>query len=122
MQYPVQSMGNIKSLISGVDWGSVFAGIPAAATAQGLAMAFIPIAGSKPNVVTYSEYSEITFTPQQEERVAAWILMQLNKEPGPVRVDAGGIALRVVTRKYWPYALGILALGAAGGYALRGGR
>lgn len=119
MSYPVQ-MNGIKDLIGSVDWGSVFSGIPAAATAQGLAAAFIPIAGSKPNVVTYSDYSEITFSPEQEERVAAWILMQLNREPGPVRVDLGGIALRVVSRKYWPYALGILGLGIMGGYALKG--
>lgn len=121
MSYPVQ-MGfpSLSSILGTVDWGQVFAGIPAAATAEGLAAAFIPIAGSKPHVTSYGEYSEISFTPDQEERVSEWILTQLNHEPGPVRVDAGGIALKVVTRKYWPYALGILVLGGVVGYAMKG--
>lgn len=120
MNYPVQTLGGIKDIFSSIDWGSVFGGLPATATAQGLAAAFMPITGSKPAVTNYGDYAEITFTPDQEERLAAWILMQLNKEPGPVRVDLGGVALKVVTRKYWPYAVGILGLGLAAGYAIKG--
>lgn len=94
----------------------VFSGIPAAATAQALALALTPIAGSRPEVVTHSDYSEVIFTPQQESQVSAWILTQLRKEPGPVRIDTGRIAMQVITRQYWPYMLALALAGAALGY------
>jgi hypothetical protein len=108
--------------LAGIDWGSVFGSIPAAATARGLALALAPIAGGSPVVSDHGGYSSLTFTAAQEERLAAWILTQLRREPGPVRVDASGIALRVIMRQYWPYMLGIAAAGALVAYAVRKGK
>lgn len=106
--------------LAGIDWKATFQGIPAYATANALALAVSPITGSVPRVVNYGSYYEIEFTPAQEERLSAWILLQLNKEPGPVRVDVDGVALRVVTRKYWPYIAGAVGAGFVLGYAMKG--
>jgi len=98
--------------MAGIDWGSVFSAIPSAATAAGLAVAIAPIAGSVPATVNRGSYWEIIFNEAQQERISAWILRQLNREPGPVRMDLGPIAWTVVARKYWPYVAGAVALGA----------
>jgi len=108
-----------RDVMAGVDWKAMFSSLPAYGTANALALALSPIAGGMPRVVNGGGYYEIDFTPEQEDRVSAWILLQLNKEPGPVRVDAGNIAWTVVSRKYWPYALGAVALGAFLGYSLK---
>jgi len=108
--------------LAGVDWKSIFQSIPAAATARALQVALTPIAGSAPIFTNYGDYCSLSFTPEQEERVSEWILMQLKKEPGPVRVDTAGIALKVIFRQYWPYMLGLAALGAFVGYSMRKGR
>ncbi len=93
--------------------------LPAAATAYGLSAALSPIAGSSPMVSDMGGYFDVTFTPDQEDRIAEWIRAQLNKEPGAVRVDAGGIALKVLIRQYWPWIVGAVALGAAVGYTAK---
>lgn len=108
--------------MAGIDWSSVFAAIPAAATANAIALAWAPIVGGAPSVVNRGGYYEIVFTPDQEDRAAAWIRTQLNREPGPVRMELGGIAAKVVARQYWPYVLAVAAAGAFLGYSLRGGR
>lgn len=95
----------------------LFASLQPAATAQALAVALAPIAGGKPAVVNYGDYAVLEFTPEQEDRISAWIITQLKREPGPVRVESGGIALKVLTRQYWPWAVGLALAGAAFGYA-----
>jgi hypothetical protein len=102
--------------MAGIDFKSIFSAIPAAATAQAFKLALTPIAGSPPTVTNHGEYYSITFTPDQEALVAAWIVSQIKKEPGPVRIESGAIALRVLVRQYWPYALALIAIGAAGAY------
>jgi len=109
-------------MLAGVDWRNVFSALAPRATARGLALALAPIAGGSPRVVDYSDYSEITFTPDQEERLAAWILTQLRKEPGPVRIESGAVALKVVTRQYGLWFAGAVGVGAFLGYSLRKGR
>jgi hypothetical protein len=113
MKYPVQ--------MAGLDWKSIFQSIPAATTARAWQVALTPIAGSPPVVTDHGTYWSVRFTPEQEERVSAWILTQLRREPGPVRVEASGIALRVVGQQYWPYALGLVGLGVGLAYLLRKG-
>lgn len=103
-----------------VDLRAVFAAIPAQATALAIAAAWRPIVGSMPQVAGHGDYWEVLFTPEQEDAAAQWLLMQLNREPGPVRVEMGGIAAKVVTRKYWPWVLAVAATGAVLGYAARG--
>jgi hypothetical protein len=105
--------------LAGINWSALFSGIPAAATAQAIALAWTPIVGGSPTVVNRGDYYQVVFTPEQEDRAAQWLVMQLNKEPGPVRVDMGGIAWKVIVREYWPYILGTLAAGAVVGYAAR---
>lgn len=106
----------------GIDWRSIFGALAPAGTAHGLAVALSPIAGSMPRVSDGAGYSEITFTPEQETRLAEWILTQLRSEPGPVRVHAGGLALKVITRQYWPWFAAAVAVGLVVGYGLRGKR
>ena len=105
-----------------IDWREAFKAIPAAATAQAIALAWAPITGRAPAVINRGGFYEIAFDPEQEDRAAAWIVAQLNREPGPVRMEAGGIAMKVIARKYWPAVLGVAAAGAVLGYVLRGAR
>ncbi len=100
----------------------LFTGLPSASTARALALAIAPIAGGVPQTMDYPDYSEVVFTPDQEERVAAWLGTQLRAEPGPVRVDMSGIALKVLAREYWPWFVGLTLAGGLAGYAMRGAR
>lgn len=108
--------------MAGVDWSALFSAIPAAATANAIALAWAPIVGSPPAVVNRGGYYEVVFTPDQEDRAAAWIRTQLNREPGPVRMELSGIAVKVIARQYWPYVVGVAAAGALLGMAFRGRR
>ena len=108
--------------LAGIDWRAAFGAISGFAAANAMAVALAPIAGSSPAVISRGSYYEIAFTPEQEDRVAAWIVSQLKREPGPVRVEAAGVALKVVTRAYWPQITGLVIAGATLGYILRGGK
>lgn len=108
--------------LAGIDWKSIFQNIPAAATAEAIALAWTPILGSRPGVIPFDDHYEIQFTPDQEDTAAAWIESQLNAEPGPVRMNLGGVAIKVISRQYWPWILGIAAAGAVVGYSMRGRR
>ena len=103
-----------------VDLRAMFAAIPAQATALAIAAAWRPIVGSMPAVTAGDGFWSVTFTPEQEDLAAAWLLTQLNKEPGPVRVNMSGISTKVLTRQYWPWVLAVAATGAALGYMVRG--
>lgn len=104
--------------LAGIDWRETFKAIPAAATANAIALAWSPIVGGVPAVANRGGYYEITFTAEQEDRAAAWIVSQLSREPGPVRMEIGGIALKVLTRQYWAYVAGVAAAGAILGYVM----
>lgn len=104
--------------LAGLDWQKIFSSIPAPATALGLATALAPIAGSRPTVTNFGNYYEISFDDMQKERLTAWIIGQLNKEPGPVRMDINQIALQVIARQYWLYIAGLIVLGAGAAYLL----
>lgn len=108
--------------MAGIDWRSVFGNISGPVEAAAIVAALVPIIGSRPSVVTSGNTYRITFTPEQEDRLTAWTIMQIDSEPGPVSVDLGGAALKVVTRKYWPYAAGAVALGVVLGYSMKRGR
>lgn len=98
---------------------NVFAALPSAATASALALAMAPIAGGMPQVLNYPDYSEVVLSPEQEDRVAAWLGTQLRAEPGPVRMDVSAVALRVLAREYWPWLVGLVLAGGVAGFALR---
>lgn len=98
----------------------VLAGISDLAIATGLAIAWGSIIGTAPTVVNQGNYYEIVFTPEQEDAAADWIISQLNKDPGSIRTDAGGIATKVLMRKYWPWIIGMAGAGFALGYLLKG--
>lgn len=108
--------------LAGIDWRATFRAIQGSASAATIAAALTPIIGSAPTVEVMDGVYSIVFTPEQEDRLAAWVVMQLDREPGPVRVELGGAALKVISRKYWPYAAGAVALGMVFGFALRGGK
>jgi hypothetical protein len=108
--------------LAGIDWRALFAQIPAGATARAISLAWAPIIGSAPEVIDQGDHFQIIFSPEQEERAAAWIITQLNREPGPVRMETGGIAARVIGRQYWPYIAGVAAAGALLGYYFGGRR
>lgn len=92
------------------------------ATANAIALAWAPITGTAPAVVNRGEFYAVEFTPEQEDRAAAWILSQLRNEPGPVRVQVGGIATKVIARNYWPWFIGVAAAGIAIGYIAKGAK
>lgn len=106
----------------GLSVKEIFGALVPTATAEGIAGALTPIIG-RPVVNHYGQYSEIKFTPNQETVLTEWILSQLRKEPGAVRVDAGGVALKVLARQYWPWVLGLAGLSAVLGFSIAyGGR
>jgi hypothetical protein len=90
------------------------------ATISGLRLALAPIAGSLPALVNHGDYYSLVFTPEQEANLSAWIVRQINHDPGPIRIESGGIVRRVIAKQYWPHILGIAAVGGALGYFLRG--
>jgi hypothetical protein len=114
--------------MAGIDWRSVFQGIPALATANAIAMAWAPITGHPPAVVREGVGYAVIFDEDQEERAAQWIRMQLRHgvgsdgEPNRLVVRMDGIARKVIFREYWPYMAGMLLAGAVVGYSLRGRR
>ncbi len=98
----------------------MFAAIPAQATALAIAAAWRPIVGSMPTVENRGDHWAVVFSVEQEDAASAWILQQLNREPGPVRMEIGGVARKVLARQYWGWALGAVVIGGLAGYALRG--
>lgn len=96
--------------------------IPAVLQAKAAAMAARPIFGftSEPMVINYGTYAEIELDQVQQEQLSAWIIRQLDAEPGAVRVNLAGVFLRVLVRKYWPWIAGTAAAGALGGFLVRG--
>lgn len=95
----------------GLDWRAILAGISPYATATGLATALSPIVGGMPRVLNNGDYSTIQFSQEQEERLADWIVSLLDREPGPVRIESGPVAVKVVLRKYWPWLTGLAGAG-----------
>lgn len=98
----------------------LFAAIPAQATALAIAAAWRPIVGSMPTVENRGDHWAVVFDMEQEDRASAWILSQLRREPGPVRMELGGVAQKVITRKYWALGLGLVVIGGLIGYSVRG--
>lgn len=98
----------------------IFDAILPAAGAQAVAAGISTVTGSRPAVVAYSDHSEIVLTPEQEDLLAQWIVGQLNKEPGRVRVNLSGVATKVLFRKYWGWMAAAVAGGALLGAAMRG--
>lgn len=78
---------------------------------QGASILISQITGEAPIIERYGDYNNIVLTNEQELKLQEFLLSQLNKEPGPVRLDMGGIVLPVVIKKYWPWAVGAVAVG-----------
>lgn len=97
----------------------IFDAVLPSAGAQAVSVGISAVTGSRPEVVTYVDHSEVVLTPEQEDLLAQWIVAQLNKEPGAVRVDLSGVATKVLWRKYWPWLLGSVAGGFALGASMR---
>lgn len=96
---------------AGLDFKQLFSAIPAQATAVAIMTALGPIVGGFPDVVNRGGYWAVVLNDSQQDRLTEWILTQLRKEPGPVRIESGTVALRVVTRQYWPWFAGAIAAG-----------
>lgn len=84
----------------------------ALAKASAFAAALATVAGSSPEVKNQGEYYEVVLTPPQEDALAEFIRRQLNQDPGDVRIDLSGVAMKVIARQYWPWALGLVGVGA----------
>jgi hypothetical protein len=97
--------------MGGVNWSALFAAIPAAGTAVAIGTALTPILGSPPTIANNAGVYSISFSPDQEDVFAAWLVTQLNSDPVPVQMDLGGVAIKVITRKYWPWVLGVAGAG-----------
>ncbi len=97
-----------------------FVSLTALAESAAFSAALAPIAGSAPAVINQGDHFDVTFTPDQEDKIAEWLRSQLNKEPGEVRMDLSGIALKVLARQYWPWIAGAVGLGVVVGYYGKG--
>lgn len=91
------------------------------AQATALSIALAPIAGNR-SIPISRNGDEYILVPDrgQVDLISQWIIRQLKKEPGNVRVDVSDIWPKVVFRMWWPYILGIGATGAIAGYLLAG--
>lgn len=88
--------------------------IPPVLLAQALSAASRPVLSlsKSPDIIDYGSYVEIVLDPQLQDEIAAFIIRQLEREPGKIRVAGlGGVVARVVGRKYWGWLAG--ALGGA---------
>jgi len=106
-----------------LDLSGILSSIPGSVQAASMATAISSVTGSTPIVHNRGDYYEIILDGEQEDRLSNWILAQMNKEPGQVRVNLSGVATKVVFREYWPQMAAILAAGLVVGYlAKRGSR
>lgn len=103
-----------------LDVSAILGRIPTNVQAASMATAISMITGSTPSVVNRGDYHEIILDGEQEDAFSQWVLSQLNKEPGAVRVDLSGVTRKVVVRQWWPQMAGLVAAGALVGYLLRG--
>ena len=87
----------------------------AKATAYALALA--TLTGDWPDIDnTQPDHVTITLTQNQIQWGQELFNDMLSKEPGDVRfANSSEIFLPVLKKKYWPWALGVLVLGAAVG-------
>lgn len=106
-----RALRRLEIMGQGIDFRKLFSAIPAQATAIAIMTALSPIVGGFPDVVNRGTHWAVVLNEPQQERLTEWILTQLRKEPGPVRVETGSVALRVVTRQYWPWFAGAVAGG-----------
>ncbi len=97
--------------------------------AETAAQAARPIMGLSraPTVTNYGSYVALELDSDLQKEVADFLIRQLDAEPGAVRVTGlGGVFLRVLARKYWPWTLGSLGasfgLGLLTGGKKKGGR
>lgn len=81
------------------------------AKVKAMLVAAAAITGESPQAINRGEYVEIIFTPKQKELMQSWIVDNLLKKPGDVRIDYYGIALPPIIKVYGKIAL--LALVAA---------
>lgn len=100
----------------------IFGAVSNTAAAEATAVAMSYYLGTKPTVTTYPDYAEITLSPAQEAAAADFLIRQLKKEPGPVRINLGTVFVQVLFRQYWLYILGVFGGGVALGRATKGGK
>lgn len=88
--------------------------IPAVLQAQAAALAAKEVIGMDraPTVLNYGTYAAIELDAEQEDQIARFIIRQLDREPGQVRINLAGVALKVLARKYWPHLAGLVGAGA----------
>lgn len=103
-----------------LDVSALLSRIPDSVKAASMATAISSITGTTPSVVNRGGYYEIILDGEQEDTLSEWVLDQLNREPGPVRVELSGVTRKVIVRQWWPQMAGLVVMGAALGYLLRG--
>lgn len=103
-----------------LDLSTLLSRIPDSVKAASMATAVSSITGTTPNVVNRGGYYEVVLDGEQEDVFSEWVIDQLNKEPGPVRVDLSGVTRKVVFRQWWPQMAGLVFAGAVLGFLLRG--
>jgi len=83
------------------------------AKARTIAYAIQQYTGVKPRVVFLDDYAQISFAAEDQKRLSAYLLNELNKKrsPGDVRIDYRPVISPVITRKAMPYLLGAACAG-----------
>lgn len=82
---------------------------------QGLSLAIKAATGETPIISDYTDYSELSFDPEQVKRLRQKLHAALSAAPGDVRIDLAPVIVPVVLKKIAPLAiagmLGIYLLG-----------
>jgi hypothetical protein len=84
------------------------------AKAQALAFAIQLVTGQPPIIDRQADYTEISFTPEQAEKLQDVLSAWQSQEPGEVRINIKPVVLPYVIKKYGLY----LAAAVLGGVLL----
>jgi len=90
------------------------------AKTQGINLMVNAFTGEYPEINRETDYTEITLNENQIQHAQNQFLEMLESAPGEVRIkNSSEIFIPVITKKYWPYALGVFALGGLLGVMLK---
>ncbi len=94
-------------------------------SAQAAAAAARPVMSlsRSPTVINYGDHVAIELDAGLQDEVAAFLIRQLDSEPGAIRVvGLGGVFIKVLARKYGLWAAAALGVSFGSGWLTRGKR
>ena len=67
------------------------------------------LTGAEPEMDLQEDHVRIYFAPDELRVAQAWFKKNMNKDPGPIRMEVGPVVTPYFLKRYLPYALGALA-------------